>query len=775
MRDLVGSLRCRLGKRLSRLASPAYDAVEVYLSAHLLRAASADFYFPNAALVSIELPSGVRSGNPFATDIPIAPTSIHDALSEFALCLNVSGDLFVPLGRPSKGGKNYRATKAPPVPAIESPLDTARQKGDRVDGFRRSFKRTQHDRNHASIEAASIWDIIFPLLQPPISGAFSDVLDLPPQCEPYGYQWAGIKFLVDHDGALLGDDMGTGKTVQSILAMRLLFQRGQIKSALIVCPLSVLRNWDREAEKWARDLLLTVVRGAKEVRTTCWRTPTHIWLTTYDTLRQDIETLQQIDRGRFDLVILDEAQRIKNPGTGITQAVRSIRGGIRWGLTGTPIENKLDELVSIFRYLKPEIVKREWETPAEAKAAIKDHFLRRRKADVLKDLPQKHEMPVYLRMSEAQMQSYGRMESERVLQLHRQGTAITAGNILTLITELKKICNRDPATGESVKLEWLKESLEDISAGGDKVLVFTQYREARFGGSDWLTDELADYGTINYSSASTDRQRDAVLTSFRTDPTKVVFVGNPRTAGVGVNELVVANYVVHFDHWWNPAIANQATDRAHRPKQTKTVFVYHLWVEDTIEEMIQKKLEEKQLLYDVVIDSLSTEATEGLLFDLYDDLLVKHGFQRMNLSKPTIVDADSSTRSPVNRQLEPIEFEKITANLFNALGYNTRHMGGTRDRGIDVVAVKSMGISTEKIGIQCKLVSSPVGRPVLDQLLGVISSDPSYTRGVLVTNNRLSSEARAFLQANGRLSALEGEDIKKLLAQQNMHQVLARL
>jgi len=154
-----------------------------------------------------------------------------------------------------------------------------------------------------------------------------------------------------------------------------------------------------------------------------------------------------------------------------------------------------------------------------------------------------------------------------------------------------------------------------------------------FGGSEWLEKELSEYGALNYGRATSDSKRKALLCAFTTDNTKKVFIGNPRTAGVGLNELVAANYVVHFDHWWNPAAANQATDRAHRPGQSKEVFVYHLWVEDTIEDMIQRKLEGKQLLYDTVIDSLSSEVKDEILFDIYDDLLAKYGIRSTRTEK----------------------------------------------------------------------------------------------------------------------------------------------
>ncbi len=765
--DPLSNLRCKLGKRVCPFEPPRHWMAELALPVTLLKSSEADFEFPALSIVTNRMLDSVSYQRFADSDVLLPRTLIEDVTSLFSELPKISENLFHPLGQGNTGGKNYERQ-----PHDGKQLDfgfSARSEddvGERVEGYRKSFKRVRHDSTRTSVTRLSPWDMLLPLLQPPVDYDFLDVLDLPPRCKPYPYQWDGIKFLVENDGALLGDDMGTGKTVQSILAMRLLFQRGDVKSALIVCPLSVLRHWDREMEKWSPNLHVTVVRGNKEHREYCWHYTTHVWITTYDTLRQDMVSDEAGLKDKFDLVILDEAQRIKNPGTGVTKAVRNLKTSHRWGLTGTPIENRLDELVAIYAFLHPGLLKYEGITPASASKAIQPFFLRRRKKDVLKDLPDKHEFAEYLRFEDAQMRTYRQMERDRILYLHEKGEKVMAGNILTLITELKKICNRDRITGESAKLIWLREKLEDEIVEDDKVLVFTQYRQEDFGGADWLEQRLSEYGAINYGSATSDSKRQALLHAFTVDREKRVLIGNPRTAGVGLNELVVANYVVHFDHWWNPATANQATDRAHRPGQNKDVFVYHLWMEDTIEEMIQRKLEEKQLLYDTVIDSLSSEVKDDMLFDIYDDLLAKYGIHSTRSDREKKLEtAPSGTKEAITADTygSPEDFEAIVAQLFEKMGFHTRVTPRTNDRGVDVIAVKETGLSCEKIAIQCKLVHSPVGRPVLQQLLGVLSEDPSYSRGYVVTNNRMSREAVAYLKENGRLAAMEGHDLERLL------------
>jgi len=671
-----------------------------------------------------------------------------------------SENYFTPLGKCKSKGKRFRQDD--PV-SQQSLFAGSSSSADKIDGYRKSFTKEKPGSNLLRYKGPDIWDLIFPLLQPPIDGRFVDVLDLPPRCNPYAYQWEGIKFLVEREKALLGDDMGTGKTVQSALACRLLFQRGAIKKALILCPLSVLAQWDRELERWAPSLQTTVVRGLPSYREVCWRTPAHIWITTYDTLRQDIDHLAEKNRCQFDLVILDEAQKIKNPSSGVSQAVRRLDAQYRWALSGTPIENDISDLRSIFSFLKPGLFSGHTISANHASEIIAPYFLRRRREDVLEDLPDKEEFKTWLRLKEEQQKTYNDMERERVVKLHEKGAEITAQNILSLINELKKICNRDPVTNASAKLDWLRENIPDICESGDKVLIFSQYKGNQFGGTKWLAEELAAFGSLNYSEATTDRQRQEMLHQFENNPEKCIFLGHPKTAGLGLNQLVVANYVVHFDHWWNPAVAEQATARVHRPNQTKKVFVYHLWVEDTIENLILEKTLAKKQLYDEVIDSLSTEASKELLFDIYDGLLVKYGFE------PRLKKDHEQKRAPQGDYGSPRQFEELISRLFSKMGFHTRVTPSSRDGGVDVIASREIGGgSVEKIAIQCKQQANPVGSPVLRDLLGVLGADSTYSSGIVVTNATASRDALDMIRENGRLQIIIGEDLNHLLHEYNV-------
>jgi superfamily II DNA or RNA helicase len=756
-------------------ATPFEDAplhrVELALRVTYLTAEAVEYAFPRGRIEDVAL-LFARDTIPCSVDqlefhdtayelipmlecVPVTP--VDASFLEMPL---ISENLFRPLGKQRIGGKRYDEERGQRWADSLFP-GSVREKdeSERVGGFRRSFRQI----GRSTRQGANVWDLLLPLLQPPVAEAFVDILELPPRCSPHPYQWEGIDFLVARHAALLADAMGTGKTVQSVLAARLLFQKREVQKALFVCPLSVLPHWDREFEKWAPSLRVTVVRGPSQQRELCWEMPAHVWITTYDTLRQDIEFLTERALHRFDLVVLDEAQRIKNPGTGVSQATRKVDAQWKWALTGTPIENKLDELPSIFTFLKPTSFPNREVSRDEARQLIGPYFLRR-KRDVLKGLPPIEENPVPLRLGEEQQDTYDQMERERVVQLHDKGGQITAFNILTLIQELKKICNRDPRSGESAKLAWLSENLDEMTEEDSKVLIFSQYREERFGGTEWLQKELRAYGALNYADADSDRKKADILKRFKDDPEARVFLGNPRTAGVGINELVAANYVVHFDHWWNPAVTNQATARAHRPGQNKTVIVYHFWVEDTIEDMIRQKTISKQQLYDEVIDSLSTRPPDEVLFEVYDELLKKHGFNPLGLARhPEKAEESGRAREVLGLVRSPRDLEIVAGKLYEAMGYNAKVTPYSRDGGIDVVARREVGYSIERIAIQCKLQSNPVGVQVLRDLLGVISADPTFTKGVLITTSGITGDADQFLKGNGRLQVVTGAELAMLL------------
>lgn len=465
----------------------------------------------------------------------------------------------------------------------------------------------------------NIFDLILPMLQPPLGEDFDNPIVFPEGNSLYPFQRGGIKFLIEHKQALLGDEMGLGKSIQTITAIRFLVRTGQIKRGLIICPKSVLTDWQKKLQTWAPELKVIKIHGDKEERQFMWNIPSHIYLTTYETLRQDLEeNFANIDIN-FDLTVLDEIQKIKNPNTGIAKSVRRINSDWRWGLSGTPLENRLEELKAIFDYLKPGLLTyAKLAHISTVKDSIKPYFLRRRKSDVLLELPEKVYQEVWLELSPFQRKAYDKALEEGIVELNEKGEYVTIHHVLALITKLKQICNLDLKTKESCKIDYLQEKLREIVEQGDKVLIFSQYPEKTL---EVLEPRFKEFNPLIYHGSLSNSKRDEIIKKFQEEEENKVLLMSVKAGALGLT-LTRANYVFHYDLWWNPSVASQAEDRAHRIGQKKTVYVTYLFTVGTIEEQIQRLLEKKQKLFKEVIDDLSDTnlsrmLTEEELFGLF--------------------------------------------------------------------------------------------------------------------------------------------------------------
>lgn len=472
----------------------------------------------------------------------------------------------------------------------------------------------------------SKWDALWPLLQPPLNFAFPESLDFPSDLRPY--QIDGVRFLADNETALLADDMGTGKTVQATAALRILAQKGKVRRALIVCPLAVLSSWERHILEWGRVLTCVTVRGNRNERRLQWQMEAHVYVATYETVREDIDTLMgDGDPPKFDLVVADEVQKIKNPATATAKAMRSVVAARRWGLSATPFENRAEELVSVFGFIKPGLLVRDRETTESIRKKIAPFFLRRTKEVLKGELPDKVHDVAWLELGQNQRRVYDLAERQGVIELEKQGESITVSHVLALLQKLKQLCNFDPKTGESIKLDSLRERLDEVAEQGSKALVFTQFKA--FGVAR-IKDALPPQDVLDYTGDLRYAERERTLERFAHDPSCKVMICTQAAAGLGLN-LTAANYVFHFDHWWNPARTAQAEDRAHRIGQKKTVFVYHLWVKNTVEERIYKILQRKRAQFEEVIGPMSNAEGTGLS---EDELFEVFGLKKAGRSAP---------------------------------------------------------------------------------------------------------------------------------------------
>lgn len=437
--------------------------------------------------------------------------------------------------------------------------------------------------------------------------------------QEFGYKWLRT---IEHYkfGGILADDMGLGKTLQIISVLLAAKQEDRLEEALIVTPASLVYNWKEEFAKFAPELSTAIIAGSKDEREEQIKNveKADILITSYDLLKRDI--LYYADK-TFSYQIIDEAQYIKTHATAAAKSVKAVNSRVRFALTGTPIENRLSELWSIFDFLMPgflygyEKFRKEIETPIvkhndkdamnKLKRLAEPFILRRLKQDVLSDLPEKNEEIYYVHFDKKQQNLYDGQALHMKQLLERQSDEMFQKNkmaILAEITKIRQICC-DPSLcfenydGESAKRETCMELLKSAIDGGHKILVFSQFRSLL----ELLEKDLQSEGISYFKITGETKKEDRInlVNRFNRDETPI-FLISLKAGGTGLN-LTGADIVIHFDPWWNIAAQNQATDRAHRIGQTKTVSVYKLIAKDSIEEKILKMQEEKSALADEIL------------------------------------------------------------------------------------------------------------------------------------------------------------------------------
>ena len=440
--------------------------------------------------------------------------------------------------------------------------------------------------------------------------------------QKYGFMW--IKTLYNNGfGGILADDMGLGKTLQVIaflLSEKLENANGNGKVSLIVCPASLVYNWKKEIENFAPELNANIITGnaGERQELIADREEYDVMITSYDLLKRDINEYENID---FFCQVIDEAQYIKNHATQVSRAVKEVHAGFKLALTGTPVENRLSELHSIFEYLMPGFLysykrfRNEIEVPVvqendknvmkRLQKIIGPFVLRRLKKDVLKELPEKLEECKYIQMDDEQQRLYDAHAKRLKMQLENStDSEFVAGKIQVLaeITKLRQICCNplllyDDYKGGSAKLEVCLDMINDAVENGHKILLFSQFT-AMF---EYIQEGLDKRGIKYYTltGATKKEKRIELVERFNTDDVPV-FCISLKAGGTGLN-LTAADIVIHYDPWWNIAVENQATDRAHRIGQKNVVNVYKLITKGTIEENIIRLQEKKRELADNIL------------------------------------------------------------------------------------------------------------------------------------------------------------------------------
>ena len=436
-----------------------------------------------------------------------------------------------------------------------------------------------------------------------------------------GYTWLNYMNQLGF-GACLADDMGLGKTVQVLAYLERLRTKEKHARVLLIVPASLVGNWQKEAQKFAPSMELLVLHGKTSavLEQMLAEHPAFLTVTTYG-MASRISALQEIP---WTAVILDEAQAIKNPSTRQTKEIKKLSAGMRIAMTGTPIENDLTNLWSLFDFLNRgllgspkefhEFCKNLSDHPegyAKLKAMVAPFMLRRVKTDkkVIADLPEKLEKIDYVTMSKKQVVMYRKVVAELEEKLQDADGMKRRGLVLATITKLKQICNHpDQYLGqqtflesESGKLMLLRELCETIYEKRERVLIFTQFKEITEPLSDFLTGIFHAEGYVLHGGTRA-AKRTEMAEAFQGEDYVPFIVLSVKAGGTGLN-LTKASHVIHFDRWWNPAVENQATDRAFRIGQTKNVMVHKLVCQGTIEEKIDAMIASKKELAENVIGS----------------------------------------------------------------------------------------------------------------------------------------------------------------------------
>jgi len=477
-----------------------------------------------------------------------------------------------------------------------------------------------------------------PLVEVDADGMLGDLLSgqaaerLTPMATPAGfhgtlrpYQERGLSWLAFLArlglGGILADDMGLGKTAQTLSLLLTERSAGEpVPPTLLICPMSLVSNWQREAARFAPSLTVYVHHGGTRRREAV--DEADLVITTYGTALRDLGTLREVTWGR---VVCDEAQAIKNSGTRQAQAVRAIPARTRLALTGTPVENHLAELWSIMdfcnpgllgpakrfrhRFQEPIEVRQDPDATAALKRATGPFLLRRLKTDktIISDLPEKNEMKVWCPLTTEQATLYQAVVEDMMAVIADTEGIQRRGNVLSAMMKLKQVCNH-PAhllkdgsrlPGRSGKLARLEELAQEIIEDGDKALIFTQFAEFGSMMQPYLAAQL-DRPVLWLHGGLSKAKRDDLVARFQNDDEPMLFLLSLKAAGTGLN-LTAANHVIHVDRWWNPAVEDQATDRAFRIGQSRNVQVRKFICTGTLEEKIDAMIERKKTLASSVV------------------------------------------------------------------------------------------------------------------------------------------------------------------------------
>ncbi|MBR6123567.1 restriction endonuclease [Candidatus Saccharibacteria bacterium] len=596
-----------------------------------------------------------------------------------------------------------------------------------------------------------------------------------------GVAW--LQYCLDNaKGVLLGDDMGLGKTLQVLYLIDWHYRNAKgTKPYLVVAPVSLLENWENEYKKFFNNgmevQLINRVPTTDDSAFIQEHSHEHIMLMSYECMRRGQLTIGKID---FAIIVLDEAQKIKEPGTMVTNAAKALKGDFKVAMTGTPVENTFMNLWCIMDFAVPGYLGTAKEFAKKYQAPLRNpqtdiqqlgeklhgelggYFLRRLKCDVAKELPSKHIEPKECKMPQEQLERY-------LLAIEMDGCP-APGDALRRLQELRRIsdhpylderCWEDYSNDEliesSAKLKATMDILKGIQAKGEKVIVFTERRDMQRMLQRIFLDKYAlTVSVINGETSATSKgnnlSRQKTIDNFQEKPGFNIIIMSQLAAGIGLN-VTGANHVIHYSRHWNPAKENQATDRVYRIGQTKDVFIYYpMAVSDkfeTFDKVLNDLLNRKMNLANASL--YPTDQIEVKVDDLGGKIF---GGNYEKTSNRLVTDADMDT-------MDDYLFESFVAVVYSKRNYNSRVTPKSGDKGVDVLAVGS-----DAFAIQCKHGKTIVGNDAVQEIVAGARyyemCEKTPFKPCVVTNSEFGKQAKDLARANN-VELIDGKMLRSML------------
>jgi len=415
------------------------------------------------------------------------------------------------------------------------------------------------------------------------------------------YQQEGIQWLIQSKVGILADDMGLGKTVQTIKAMESLFKNNEISNCIIVAPLSLQKNWENELDKWSPELKYERLTSANTSNTEILKilASSNIIITNYENLRNTSEYFKNIN---FDLMVADEVHKIRKSSSQISKAIFEFKKKRFWGLTGTPIENNVEDLLNLLSHLTGRAIDSSSKnrSPLYLLETVRPFILRRLKSQVLDELPKVSEISYPVELLNEQVQEYSNIWSKR------HEIAKKEGSHFAVLSKLRKICDGEKNYKNNAKVLTTTQLIKKIQENEEKVIVFSYYLDPLHALESSLINSKIPYSRFFELD---NESREYSLEMFKEDPNIVAFIASSRIASEGLT-LTEANNVIFLNRWWNPSSNSQARDRVVRIGQERPVTIHNLYCVDTFEERVTEILTTKSDIYSKVTDGLVEDLSE---------------------------------------------------------------------------------------------------------------------------------------------------------------------